>query len=115
MNKKTTLHPEMRYAKGHFTIHLVNPTNKSYDKVIMETGAYIIDDWDDELKIINSETITKEFDNLTAQGELQIDRSDLGELDHTIWYEIKLFTDEKAEPEELTFKLVSGKIKYESK
>ncbi len=74
-------------AEYKFHVHLHNPTDTLYTKVSMETGAYVF--FDDELVTTNK--VNKEFGELPPQGFLLVDESDLGELDHKIWYKFQLF------------------------
>ena len=73
-----------------FQVHLFNPTENIYAKVLMESGAYTFFDE----KLVPTETINKEFGELIPNGSLLVDESDLGELDFKIWYKFQLLNNE---------------------
>ena len=86
---KTKPYAKMRKmeSENKFQVHLHNPTDTLFAKVTMRTGGFTFSD--DEL--VTTETVNKEFGELAPRGSLQVDESDLGELDFKIWYEFQLY------------------------
>lgn len=78
-----------------FEVYIVNTSVISYEKLSVLTGAYFSSD--DSL--IETSQSNKEKGPLPAGSSLLIDRSDMGELDMTIWYDIALFKSGNLEPQ----------------
>lgn len=76
-----------------FQVFLINRTGTTYTSVVRRTGAWV--SCDDEL--LQTSTSTKEIGQLPAGGMLEIDESDVYELDFTIWYELILTAADGAE------------------
>lgn len=73
-------------AARTFTVFLVNRTRKTYSDVTIRTGGWV--SFDDEL-VQTSESV-RVLGPLHPRARLQIDQSDLDELDFVIWYRLIL-------------------------
>ena len=72
---------------------LVNRTDTSYTNVVCRTGAWVTCD----RELLETSVSTKEMGQLPAGAMLQIDESDVYELDFTIWYELTLTAEDGSE------------------
>ncbi len=91
----------IKKEENSFEVYLINPTNTSYSRVHLLTGGYCgVED-----RLIQTKQVVREEGNLLPQKSLLIDKSDLGELDFTIWYHLDLYKEGEQEPIKVRFEL----------
>ena len=79
-----------------YQVHLVNPTNVSYRRVVILTGAFCGDDDG----VLETSKVVKELGALGPQSALLMEASDLDGLDFVIWFHVDLYRQEATAPAE---------------
>ena len=99
--------------KDHmFYVYLINPSDINYTRIVELTGAYC----GDMDGLLESNKIVKEFEELHPKSSLLIDKSDWGELDFVIWYDLDLYRKGSTEENErVLFQLPKYGMGYDSK
>lgn len=92
-----------------FDVYLINPTNDHYKRVVLFTGAHASQDGDD---LLQTSRLVKEKGELLPDSALLIDRSDLGELDFVIWYNLDLYPSGGVNPEIFSFSILKYPWNY---
>ena len=80
-------------AARTFTVFLVNRTQRTYSDVTIRTGGWVSSDDD----MIQTSESVRSCGPLPPGATLQIDQSDLDELDFVIWYRLILKDEDGSE------------------